>query len=145
MYTTDGHIIIALTAGHRAPCLHPTPSTDSRHRATERATGDAEQTGKADTHGGTDGGHRDSQGDRRSRSGNRIGGRAGERRRGTLGEIGQSKTGRATRRPSEPRRAARMPQRVQLPPQTQTGRRERQNAVSGAFRARYRYIISTHI
>ena len=51
MYTTDGHIIIALTTGHGAPCLHPTPSPDNRHRATERATGDAEQTGKADTHG----------------------------------------------------------------------------------------------
>ena len=55
MYTTHGHIIIAMTAGHRAPCLHPTPNADSPHRATERATGDAEQTGKADTHGGTQG------------------------------------------------------------------------------------------
>ena len=107
MYTTDGHIIIALTAGDHAPCLHPTPSTDSRHRAAERATEPRRETGKADTHG-----QRQSHpGDRRSRSGDRIGGKAGERRRGRWADrtggatVGQAKTGRATRRRSEPHRA----------------------------------------
>ena len=57
------------THGEQAEALHPTPNADSPHRATERATGDAEQTGKADTHGGGTGGHRYTQGDRRSRSG----------------------------------------------------------------------------
>ena len=38
-------------------------------------------------------------------------------------------------------RQAQHPQRVTARQQTQTGRREPQNAVSGAFRARYRYII----
>ena len=97
MYTTHGHIIIAMTAGHRAPCLHPTPNADSPHRATERATGDAEQTGKADTHGGTQG---------QPGAPGAAGADAGQIVGGDAGQIGQAKTGRATRRPSEPRRAA---------------------------------------
>ena len=132
------------TAAHRAPCLHPTPNADSPHRATERATGDAEQTGKADTHG-----------QRERHPGRQTQPERGQDRRqsrrvsaGTLGEIGQA--GRRWDRPRQAEPPAdrqshaeppRMPQRVQLPPQTQTGRREAQRAADGAFRARYRYII----
>ena len=82
--------------------LYPTPPTDSRHRATERATVDAEQTGKAN-HPRRDGRGTDGHPGRQAQP-ERMRGRSSA---GTLGEIGQAKTGRATRRPSEPRRAPR--------------------------------------
>ena len=120
MYTTDGHIIIALTVGHRAPCLHHTPSPDSRHRATECATVDAEQTCKADTHGGGTG--RESEARAPGAAGAGTGSEAEpESVGGDAGQIGQ-----AWQRWDRPRQAEppadrqshaeppRMPQRVQL-------------------------------
>ena len=119
----------------------PPQSHRTRHRATEgdRQGRHPRRTGRA--------GERGRERDRRH--GWSVGqgepGREPERmRRGDLGTghrwSGADCTADGQSHAERPRQAQH-PQRVTARQQTQTGRREPQNAVSGAFRARYRYII----
>lgn len=132
MYTTDGHIIITLTAGHSVPCLHPPPPTQTAHHRPQDAPQSHGGTGadQTPTEGQTgDTGTARATGAAGAGTGSETepesvgGGRWADRTGGAA--VGQAEPPADRQSHAEP---PRMPHRVQLPPQTQTGRRERQRA-----------------